>query len=354
MFEEEIGKPIKLTKVLEEFQKILPDHLVKLERLRAAALGIMSSTLRNHEIGYLPIQSRVKEQSSILTKAREKGYLNPKSEMTDLLGFRVIVYLSEDVEKVEKVLRKNFYIDETRSIDKRIPDSVDKVAYRSLHLICNLGSDRDHLPEYIELCDIFFEIQIRTILEHAWAEIEHKQNYKASENRSLPPDLQRRLMIVAGNLELLDRELSEISKGSAEYGKKIQEKDTEVGQDKLTFFSLLTMTNRVLKKHGLSLHDENSSSAAELISELESFGVVTNSDFKELIAEFPIDAFSKSEKLTTVGLVRDFMFFRDSEGYLDKSFHGQFYFDHATVRDLSKLTGKNFAELLKSRDIFCF
>jgi hypothetical protein len=55
-----------------------------------------------------------------------------------------------------------------------------------------------------------FEVQIRTVLQHAWAEFEHDIRYKGTIPDAHAPDLDRRLTLAAGLLELADREFSTI------------------------------------------------------------------------------------------------------------------------------------------------
>jgi len=89
-----------------------------------------------------------------------------------------------------------------------------------------LGKNRSQLPENQIFKDIVFEIQIRSILQHAWAEFEHDRNYKFGG--ILPKDIRRRLSISAGNLESIDREFDNISQAIENYVKEVKEK-TEIG-----------------------------------------------------------------------------------------------------------------------------
>jgi ppGpp synthetase/RelA/SpoT-type nucleotidyltranferase len=62
--------------------------------------------------------------------------------------------------------------------DKSRNLGTNRIGYRTIHLVVSLSNTRTILPEYSEFDDLKFEIQLRTILEHAWAEIEHDRNYK--------------------------------------------------------------------------------------------------------------------------------------------------------------------------------
>ena len=87
------------------------------------------------------------------------------------------------------------------------------VGYRSVHLILTLGKvgRTDGAAKMLQKMRI--EVQVRSIIEHAWAEIEHELRYKSG--LSLPDDIKRRFSIIAGTLELVDREFDSLADGLA-------------------------------------------------------------------------------------------------------------------------------------------
>jgi hypothetical protein len=78
-----------------------------------------------------------------------------------------------------------------------------------VHYLVNFDPNRLALPEYARHRDLVIEIQVRTILQHAWAEIQHDIEYKAIE--TIPTVIRRRFMALAGMLEIADREFQAIS-----------------------------------------------------------------------------------------------------------------------------------------------
>lgn len=102
---------------------------------------------------------------------------------------------------------------------------VDRFGYLSLHYIVSLSEDRTNLTEYKEFQNIKFEIQIRSMLQHTWAEIEHDLGYKSSVG--LPNHIKRDFSRVASLLEIADKEFLNIKNNLEEYkvdvGKNIQE-----------------------------------------------------------------------------------------------------------------------------------
>lgn len=146
------------------------------------------------------VTARAKSPASALKKIRSKGYGDPRRQLTDQLGLRVIVYFESDVDRVAATLREAFEVDEKRSEDKRVGLGLTKFGYRSVHLLARLRHPSDWSP----LKDKWFEVQVRSVLEHAWAEIEHELVYKSGIDY---PDLVlRKFAALAGAAEVLDQQ----------------------------------------------------------------------------------------------------------------------------------------------------
>ncbi len=275
-----------------EFEGSYQDMAPRLERLRTTVNGMVLNSLSEANIEVLQIQSRVKNLGSAYSKAELKGYDAPLTEITDLVGVRIILFLEHEVEDASHVLEKIFEIDQENSIDKRFPSRAGSVGYRSLHVIAMLGDRRNHLPEYESISGQKFEIQIRTALQHAWAEIEHKRNYK-SEN-SLPSDLQHRLMRISGTLEMIDQEFSQISIEANQYSETLKENAS--GTDHVEAISIVAL-NAVFegalemcgleknKVTGLPNQNLQNSNDQAIVDELISFGVQNVDQLRGLASE---------------------------------------------------------------------
>jgi ppGpp synthetase/RelA/SpoT-type nucleotidyltranferase len=148
------------------------------------------------------VTARAKDPDSLLRKIRSKGYGDPARQLTDQVGLRVITYYESDVDRVALVLRNAFEIDEKRSEDKRVSLGLTKFGYRSVHLIARAFDASDWSP----LKNKWFEIQVRSVLEHAWAEIEHELVYKAGIKYPLP--VLRQFAALAGAAEVLDQQFT--------------------------------------------------------------------------------------------------------------------------------------------------
>lgn len=320
-----------------ELDAALPGY-VALENI---ARGLVANALNKNDVNFLNVQSRVKTSESAGRKLERKNYADPLAEMTDILGIRIIVYLNSDIDKVENSLRELFEVDDQRSIDKRKSQRVDQVGYRSLHLICKLGNSRKSLPEYADYFEHCFEIQVRTALEHAWAEIEHKQNYKSQSQHSLPSELQRRLMIISGTLELVDQELSSIAAQSSEYHRKIQRGDKSFNLDTLSVVSMVALASKIADDQGIELDTEfrNDASLEILISELNRFGINTVAEFATLAQSFPAKNVPEDYATNLFGYIRDIMIAKDARKYFSTAYKNAFTVTEADMPLFDQISG---------------
>ena len=82
------------------------------------------------------------------------------------------------------------------------------MATKASIILSGLKTDRAGLAEYQRFTGQIVEVQVRTILQHAWAEIEHDIQYKSL--RTIPTEIRRRFVALAGMLEIADREFQAI------------------------------------------------------------------------------------------------------------------------------------------------
>jgi putative GTP pyrophosphokinase len=132
---------------------------------------------------------------------------NLLKQITDLAGVRIITYLPSTVEEVNRLISDEFEIVELSDKGKVLIEE-ERFGYQSVHYLVRLRPERARLAEYERFTKSIAEIQVRTILQHAWAEIEHNIQYKSSA--AIPLEIRRRFMAVAGVLEIADREFQTI------------------------------------------------------------------------------------------------------------------------------------------------
>lgn len=183
--------------------------------------ALIDELLTDESIQCHSINGRSKDIDSLRKKISkpEKNY-QQLTDITDLCGIRIITYFSNDVDNVAKIIEKEFIIDRKNSIDKRHENDPDRFGYLSLHYVAQLNNKRHSLPEYKKFKEMKFEIQIRSILQHAWAEIEHDIGYKSE--LALPREFRRRFARVSGLLEIADNEFNELRIQLSKYKKSVE------------------------------------------------------------------------------------------------------------------------------------
>lgn len=178
-----------------------------------------------------------KEKVDRPEKAQKYRYCN---EVTDLSGIRVIAYRQEEHDQICNIVRENFIIDLENSANKEDLLDPDKFGYRSMHFVVSYGKDRIKLPEFKRFVGKKAEVQVRTVLQHAWAAIDWKLRYKT--DIGVPNDIRRRLYRISALLESADDDFSRVSAAvrdlRASYEEKIQKGDLslQVNQDSLQVF----------------------------------------------------------------------------------------------------------------------
>jgi len=129
------------------------------------------------------LQCRAKGIDSLRHRLAEADKLDTQAldlDRRDLAGVRLIFYTNNDVERFlnSSLIRENFEVeDDSTKIHHPTPDN-EGAQYRAIHYTVRLRQDRLRLPEYARFTDLRCEIQIQTILNHAWSETSHDILYK--------------------------------------------------------------------------------------------------------------------------------------------------------------------------------
>ncbi len=276
---------------------------------------LIETLLEEKKIPYHSIQFRVKEEKSFLDKCQNKKYEDPISQITDICGLRIITYTNHDVNKIKKIIEEEFKIDEANSVDKIKQMKEDQVGYLSAHYVATINEEREKLTEYHRYKDLNFEIQIRTLLQHAWAEIEHDRSYKFSGE--LPLEIKRRFYLVAGTLELLDREFDRLSDEIDVYANEVR-KETEKGNldEPINSMSLIEYLSIRLKDYRVDIKSFNGFDK-DIVYELQKFGIETLRDLDKIIDDRILKAFDWHENSNYLGILRHIMMATDAKKYFE-------------------------------------
>lgn len=182
--------------------------------------SLCTDLLRIDGVQVHSVSSRTKSIASLFGKISrpDKAY-DSLSDITDLVGIRIITYLESAVLDVARLIEREFDVDPARSVNKAKARDPDTFGYSSVHYIVKLAIDRNGLAEYKAFRDIFFEIQVRSILQHAWAEIEHDLGYKS--DIQVPFAVRRRFSRLAGLLELADSEFDSVRSDLQNYKSEV-------------------------------------------------------------------------------------------------------------------------------------
>jgi len=209
--------------------------------------SLLNTLVRDAGISVHTLESRVKNRKSLDAKIVKKDKYKSIDDITDVVGIRIISHYANDVDKIAEIVEEEFLVDKENSIDKRATLEPDRFGYLSLHYIINLNDKRTKLKEYAPYKKIKAEIQIRSILQHAWAEIEHDIGYKSSNG--LPNEVRRYFSRLAGLLELADDEFVKIRKSitarQEEVADAIKDGHSDVSLDVVSLAEFLNQSTEI-------------------------------------------------------------------------------------------------------------
>jgi len=186
------------------------DRFPALERVAVKLSGFLQNRLKG-----LPridaVSARAKDPVRFDAKANKKlesgepKYAAPLLQIQDQIGARVVVYYKGDVDAVANVLERYFQHVERQD---HVPDSHWEFGYFGRHWIFALPDDV--IPQDVNKNDVprFFELQVKTLFQHAWSETNHDLAYKSPTE--LTSDQYRRFAYTAAQSWGADRVLEEL------------------------------------------------------------------------------------------------------------------------------------------------
>jgi ppGpp synthetase/RelA/SpoT-type nucleotidyltranferase len=201
--------------ILKDYDRFSASLALLGEQVRGGIAGLVQERdLKVHALVH-----RVKPRESLKYKiSRPDKTYESLLDLTDIIGIRVTTYFEDTVDAVAKLIESSQRVDFAHSIDKRRLLGHDTFGYRSVHYVCHC--EPAHLTSDLAPSPVRFEVQIRTILQHAWAEIEHDLGYKSRE--VVPEPIRRRFSRLASLLEVADDEFRAVRSSLESYEAEVK------------------------------------------------------------------------------------------------------------------------------------
>ena len=203
--------------LLDEYHEQLPFF----EKMETIVVERLRTCFDENNIHIAGLETRIKAEDSLANKIELKGYkYHSISDITDVLGVRVITFFSDEVDIVSALVEQMFDVDWENSVDRRKTLEIDRFGYMSLHYICRVPESMYKDAELPQLNKIRFELQMRSMLQHMWANMYHDMGYKSDVE--IPVEYQRNMNRLAGMLELADEQFSRIRREINDYRRNVQ------------------------------------------------------------------------------------------------------------------------------------
>ena len=263
------------------------------EKIKYLALNELNKYVE--EFGSLVncVEGRVKKEKSLAGKLELKGYkYSSILDITDIVGTRVVTFYNDEVDKFAAKIESNFDVDWENSIDKRKMHNIDQFGYMSLHYICRIPKEMYYDPEQPEINEIRFEIQLRSVLQHAWATVQHDTGYKSDVE--IPKEYQRALSRLAGLLELADDAFCQLRVSIDDYRRRVRQvikngkfEDLELNGDSYTAY-IENGGFENLNKHIATIQNMEIEqvSLMSFLRVFKSFGLKTLKELDDLVQDY--------------------------------------------------------------------
>lgn len=165
-------------------EELLAEYTDRHDRILAPLAEALTGHLEGNLRGIARIDrisARAKNPPRFVAKATKSlagggaRYENPFEQIQDLVGARVIVFYKQDVDVVTKSLLRYYTPIENRAL---IPERESEFGYFGRHFILALPEDLFDDDADRARSPTFFELQVKTLFQHAWSEAGHDLAYK--------------------------------------------------------------------------------------------------------------------------------------------------------------------------------
>jgi hypothetical protein len=218
------------------------------------------------------------------------------------------------------------YIAEVKPSDRL---GENQVGYRSINYIAKLKEDTPAKnPQYEKFMGLNFEIQVKTLLDFAWQEIEHDRAYKTSAQFPKKSQIKRKFNVLAGLLEITDDRFEVLSQEVEKYDKKLMSK-IEKGE-----LEDLEVSPRSLRLYLKDFHDIPGITpyfgvSDDVLEELEAMGIKKISLLDKIVPNDFKDRYAKVSKqkdhVTYTAIIRSILIIHNTKQYFEKAFKQHYY-----------------------------
>lgn len=201
----------------QPYQDLRENHLVPLaERLEAHLKEVFEKQPRVDRISCRAksVHSFTKKASK-LNKDGSAKYTDPLEQIQDVIGARIVTFYRPDVVALTKIVEVHFTPREEKELS---PNSEYEFGYFGKHFVLLLPSDVliENMPDQVPE---IFELQIKTVFQHAWSEASHDLDYK-EENEPLTFDDKRKIAFASAQAWGADNAFEEIARSRIAQFKK--------------------------------------------------------------------------------------------------------------------------------------
>ena len=280
-----------IIRLQQEFRDILPvathlaETLVNELRLLCRREGISLA---------VPIEHRIKTWDSIEQKFVRANYDcchirfsgASLSDLSDLIGLRIIVLFQRDLAQVSKLLESTFRVTDTQN--KGENRAVDQFGYASVHYQIRVPDSWITVPTFKAFQGFEAEIQVRTLSQHMWAAASHKLQYKQED--SVPEHMRRAIHRISSLLELIDSEYERLLTERDSYRSEVRGSQ-HIGR--LNTDVLEAILDARLPKRNKAGYEPYSM----LVWELGKLGIINAEDLEDLISRRLKDALAEDRKI---------------------------------------------------------
>jgi len=223
----------KLNQLEKEYDAKKDFYIKAAKTLKNLIINLLDDKFNKTNVLY-----RIKERNSCSEKISRKYIERLEQEsnikieelLTDLIGIRIICMYESEIKDIAELLEQEFDLLEKTDKTQELLKNDNAFGYKGLHLDIKLQDKRTELTEYNTYKDLQFEIQIRTIIQNAWSELDHQIKYK----KHIPKELGRRINRLAALFEIADTEFESIDSVSQKLESEAKKASVLTIQDEKT------------------------------------------------------------------------------------------------------------------------